>query len=88
MLRTHAVAGPGHPTEHHRVAYSVETIVAVGLFLAGIACAVAVVGFLTGSWLLGSAALPALMILVVLYGLWTIGRGKHEDPNRELHDIE
>lgn len=87
QLRTHAVAGPG--TEHHRIAYSVEAIVGLGLIVAGIACAVAVVGFFTGSWLLGSAGLPALMILVVLYGIWTVGKGaKHEDPNAELHDIE
>lgn len=87
--RTHAVAGPGQPAEHHRVAYSVEAIIALGLVAAGIACAVAIVGFFTGSWLLGSAGLPALMIIVVLYGIWSVGKNaKHEDPNAELHDIE
>lgn len=88
QMRTHA-AGPGHPAEHHRIAYSVEAIVALGLVAAGIAAAVAVVGFLTGSWLLGSAGLPALMILVVLYAIWTVGRGgKHENQDKELHDID
>lgn len=88
QMRTH-VAGPGRPAEHHRIAYSVEAIVALGLVVAGVAAAVAVVGFFTGSWLLGSAGLPALMILMVLYAIWTVGRGaKHEDPDRELHDIE
>ena len=29
------------------------------------------------------------MILMVLYAIWTVGRGtKHEDPDQELHDIE
>lgn len=88
QMRIH-VAGPGHPSEHHRIAYSVEAIVGLGLIAAGIAAAVAVVGFFTGSWLLGSAGLPALMILVILYAIWTVGRGgRHDDPDRELHDIE
>lgn len=89
QMRTHAVAGPGHPAEHHRIVYSVETIIGLGLVVAGLAAVVAVVGFFTGSWLLGSAAFPALMIIVVLYALWTIGKGaKHDDPDAELHDIE
>ncbi|WP_125569202.1 hypothetical protein [Nocardioides baekrokdamisoli] len=89
MTRTHAVAGPGHPAEHHRIAYSVEAIVGIGLVVAGVAAAVAVVGFFTGSWLLGSFGFPALMILVVLYAIWTVGRGaRHEDSDKELHDIE
>jgi dolichyl-phosphate-mannose--protein O-mannosyl transferase len=82
------MAGQGHPVEHHRVAYSVETILVLGLIALGIASAVALVGFFTGSWVLGSFAFPAVAAFVFVIAAFSAGRGHHEDPNKELHDIE
>jgi membrane protein implicated in regulation of membrane protease activity len=66
-----------------------EALIAIGLIVAGIAVTVGIIGFLTGSWMLGSATFPALVILLVILGIFAVGRNaKHEDPNRELHDIE
>lgn len=88
LTRTHAVAGPGHP-EHHRVAHSFEALMAIGIVVAGIAAVVGIIGFLTGSWMLGSATFPALLILTVIIGIFAMGRGaKHDDPTKEVHDVD
>lgn len=86
FTKSHAVAG--HP-EHHRVAHSVEALLAVGLAALGVAVIVAVAGFLTGSWMLGAATFPALLILTLVVGVYAMGRNaKHDDPDQEIHDIE